>query len=85
MLDQLGIRLRDLSQIILLLVALLDQITVLLLGVRVLFVHISERFGQMGQDRSDVAFGVRSISDLGLERMEFDRVLRGKQGWSRQY
>ena len=85
MLDQLGIRLRDLSQIILLLVALLDQITVLLLGVRVLLVHISERLGQMRQDRSDVALGVRSISDLGLERMEFDRVLRGKQGWSRQY
>jgi hypothetical protein len=66
-LDQLGIRLWDPPQIILLLVALLDQITILLLGVRILFVNISECLGQVWQDRSDIAFRVRGISDLGLE------------------
>ena len=41
MLDQFGIRFRDLSQIILLLVALLDQFFILLFSVRVLFVDVS--------------------------------------------
>lgn len=75
MLDRLGVRLWHLTQLFPLLLALLDELFVLLLGSTVLLDDLAECSGQVRQDRPDVAFGIRCVANLGLERVELDRVL----------
>jgi hypothetical protein len=73
--DRLGIGFRDAPQISLLLLALGDHLGVLFLGCLVLLDDISKGLGQVRQDGTDIDLGIRGVSDLGLERMKFDRIL----------
>lgn len=74
-LDRLGVRLWHLTQLFPLLLALLDELLVLLLGSAVLLDDLAQCTGQVRQNRPDVTFGIRCVANLGLERMELDRVL----------